>query len=300
MADDQIPGPDGMRPLAAAIGDRANVLAAEGRVAEVPALWEQAIAELPDERSQALLTLAYAWYQALHGEVEHGVRLAAGLRECQVSQVRGQVRVLVRNRARVEPEAVEGTWRAVTGSALPEWAAVADEDIDLVAEWVVAASWQESEALFGANISRITSQAIEAALEEMVLGDPRARSTIAVHRAVVALGGDVGYRSVHDAREAARMAAAAIAARDWEALRACGAIERTVHGRVFLGGLHGGTADLMSGGSTMVSPEMVARVGELAEDAEPWERRQAVADLTAVGDPSLRPLVETIEESLGR
>src|SRR5438046_2161235 len=104
-----VPAPDraAVRALAASLGDRANEMAAVGQVADVPALWEEAIAGLSDAGSRALVTLAYAWYQALHGEVEHGLRLAVGLRDCPVSQVRGQIRVLVRNRLRVEPEVVE-------------------------------------------------------------------------------------------------------------------------------------------------------------------------------------------------
>lgn len=195
MADLPVPDREAMRAVAASLGDRANAMAEEGRVAEVPALWEQAIAALPDEAARAQLTLAYAWYQALHGEAEHGVRLAAGLRECPVSQVRGQIRVLVRNRVRIEPEVVERTWRAVTGTELPEWALLADEDIDCVAYWISAASREESRALYDSQVRRLPSQTIDLVLEELALGDPRVRSAIAVHRALLALGEDAGTES---------------------------------------------------------------------------------------------------------
>lgn len=300
MADIPAPARDAMRSLAAALGDRANAMAAEGRVAEVPALWEDAIAGLPEEASRALITLAYAWYQALHGEVEHGVRLAAGLRECPVPPVRGQVRVLVRNRMRVEPEVVEPTWRAVVGTEVPRWAYLADADIDRVAEWVSAASWKESKALFAASVGQIASQDIDAALEELALGDPRLRSAVAVHRAVLVLGGDAGYRSLSDPREAARVAAASIAVSDWGGLRACALIEVAVHGQAFLGGVHGVAAELMAGGDTTVSPAMADRVATLARDAQPWECRQAFADLGAIGDASILTLVGTVPESLIR
>jgi hypothetical protein len=293
-----------MRAVAASLGDRANALAAEGRVAEVPALWEDAIAELPDVRSRALIMLGYAWYQALHGEVEHGVRLAVGLRDCPVSSVRGQVRVLIRNRARVEPSEVERVWRATTGILLPAWAFLADEDVDRVAEWVSAASWEASRALYDARVSRIPPQDVDEVLEELVLGDDRLRSMVAVHRALLVLGGDAGYRALSDPKEAARAAGTAIAERDWDALRACGTIELTVHGRAFLGGVHGVVAELMAVGDAMVSPVMVSpamaeRVGALARDAEPWERGRAAADLAAVGDASILALLASVPESPG-
>lgn len=297
-----VPDPerDAMRSLAAALGDRANAMAAEGRVGEVPALWEGAIAELADEGSRELITLAYAWYQALHGEAEHGVRMAAGLRECSLSSVRGQVRVLVRNRMRVEPEVVEPAWRSVVGAEVPGWAHLADADIDRVAEWISAASWKESKALFDAAVVRIASQDIYYALEEIALGDPRLGSAVAVHRAVLVLGGDAGYRCLSAPREAARVAAASIAGRDWDALRACASIEVIVHGQAFLGGVHGVAAEMMAGGVTTVSPAMADRVAVLARDAQPWERRQAVADLTAIGDASILSLVGAVPESLMR
>lgn len=297
MADIPAPDRDAMRSLAAALGDRANAMAAEGRVAEVPALWEDAIAGLPDEGSRALTTLAYAWYQALHGEAERGVRLAAGLRECSLSPVRGQVRVLVRNRMRVEPEVVEPTWRAVVGTAVPGWAQLADADIDQVAEWVSAASWKESKALFDASVGQMASQDIDDALEELALGDPRLRSAVAVHRSVLVLGGDAGYRCMSDPREAARVAAASIAVSDWDGLRACALIEVAVHGQAFLGGVHGVSAELMLGGDTTVSPAMADRVATLARDAQPWERRRAVADLAAIGNASILTLVGAVPRS---
>jgi hypothetical protein len=287
-----------MRAVAASLGNRANALAAEGRVAEVPPLWEEAIAKLADAGSQALVMLAYAWYQALHGEVEHGVRLAVGLRDCPVSAVRGQTRVLIRNRARVEPSLVERIWRAMTGILLPAWAFLADEDIERVAEWVSAASWEESKALYDARVSRIPSRDVDEVLEEMALGDARLRSAVAVHRALLVLGGDTGYRALSDPREAAHAAGAAIAVSDWDALRACGTIELTVHGRAFLGGVHGVAAELMSAGEAVVSPAMAERVGALARDAQPWERGRAAADLTAIGDASILALLAAVPESL--
>lgn len=291
MADIPVPDGDAMRSLAAALGDRANAMAAEGCVCEVRALWEGAIAGLPEEGSKALITLAYAWYQALHGEGEHGVRLAAGLRECSLSSVRAQVRVLVRNRARVEREVVERAWRACVGTGLPRWALLADVDVDRVAEWISAASWKASKALFDASVSRIPSRDVDEALEEIALGDPRLRSAVAVHRAVLVLGGDAGYRCLSDPREASRVAAATIAVSDWDALRACASIEVAVHGQAFLGGVHGVAAEMMADGDTTVSAALAERVGALARDAQPWERRRAVEELAAIGDASILSLV---------
>ncbi|WP_194927594.1 hypothetical protein [Catenulispora pinisilvae] len=294
MADSAVPDRDAMRSLAAALGDRANAMAAEGLVADVPALWEDAIARLPDEVSRARITLAYAWYQALHGEVEHGIRLAAGLRECPVTPVLGQIRVLVRGRARDEPEAVERAWRAVTGSGLPDWADLTDEAIELTAEWVVAESWTQSKELFDSRVEQMGSRAVDMALEEIELGAPRLSSLTAIHRAVLVLGGAAGYRALSDPQEAARVAAEAIAAGDWEALRACGAIERRAHGRAFLGGAHGVAADLMTGGDLEIGPAMAERIADLAAEAEPWERRRAVEDLAAIGDGPVAPLLALV------
>lgn len=300
MVDVPAPGRDAVRSLAASLGDRANELAAQGRAAEVPALWEEAIAGLPDEGSRALITLAYAWYQALHGEVEHGIGLAVGLRDCPVSLVRGQIRVLVRNRMRVEPEVVARTWVTLTGTGLPAWASLSDEDIDAVGEWLSAASWQQSRALYDAGISRMRSQDVDQALAEIVLGDPRLRAPVAVHRAVLVLGGEAGYRCLGDAREAARMAGAAAAAGDWDALRACGSIELTVHRLALLGGVHGVAAEMMTGGDLAISPLIRERIAVLAQDAEPWERARAASDLAVIGDGSLVGLLAAIPDSASR
>ncbi|MEZ0111620.1 hypothetical protein ABH920_005638 [Catenulispora sp. EB89] len=303
MADVPAAGRDAMRSLAASLGDRANEMAAAGQVADVPALWEEAIAGLADEGSRALITLAYAWYQALHGEVEHGMRLAVGLLDCPVSSVRGQIRVLVRNRVRVEPDLVGRTWFALTQTGLPSWASLSDRDIDAVGEWLAAASWEESRAIYDAGVSGIRSQDIDDALEEIALGDPRLRAPVAVHRTVLVLGVDVGYRCLNDAREAARVAGAAAVAGDWGALRACATIELTVHGLGFLGAVHGVAADVMAGGGgrdVAISPLMSERIAVLARDAEPWERAQAASDLAAVGDGSLVALLAAIPDSLQR
>ncbi|MEY9856277.1 hypothetical protein ABH935_001881 [Catenulispora sp. GAS73] len=300
MADVRAAGRDAMRSLAASLGDRANEMAAAGQVADVPALWEDAIAGLRDEESRALITLAYAWYQALHGEVEHGVRLAVGLRDCPLSSVRGQIRVLVRNRVRVEPDLVGQTWFALTETDLPSWASLSDRDIDAVGEWLTAASWEDSRAIYDADVSGIRSQDIDDALAEIALGDPRFRAPVAVHRAVLVLGVDVGYRCLSDARETARVAGEVVAAGDWSALRACGTIELTVHGLGFLGGVHGVAAELMAGGGgrdLAISPLMSERIAVVARDAEPWERAQAASDLAAVGDGSLVALLAAIPDS---
>ncbi len=289
-----------MRSLAASLGDRANEMAAAGLVADVPALWEDAIAGLQDDGSRALITLAYAWYQALHGEVEHGLRLAVRLRDCPVSSVRAQIRVLVRNRMRVEPDLVGQTWLALTETGLPSWASLSDRDIDAVGEWLTAASWEESRAIYDAGVSGIRSQDIDAALEEIALGDPRLRAPVAVHRAVLVLGADVGYGCLSDAREAARVAGNAVLAGDWNALRACATIELTVHGLGFLGGVHGVAAELVAGGDLAISPLMSERIAVLARDAAPWELAQAASDLAVVGDGSLVALLAAIPDSLQR
>lgn len=306
----EVPVPDraAMRVLAASLGDRANALAAAGRVAEVPALWEEAIAGLPDEGSQAVTTLAYAWYQALHGEVEHGLRLAVGLLDCPVSQVRGQIRVLVRNRLRVEPEAVERTWTALTGSGLPSWASLSDADIDAVGEWLATESWEESRVLYDAGVAGMTSQAVDDALTEIALGDARLRVPVSVHRAVLALGGEVGYRCLSSVREAARVAGAAGGAGDWDALRACATIELMVHGIAFLGRVHWVAAELAAemadettaGGDVAISSLMSNQIAALARGAEPWELAQAESDLAAIGDGSLVALLSEIPDSLQR
>lgn len=301
MADVPAAGRDAVRSLAASLGDRANEMAAAGQVAGVPALWEDAIAGLRDEESRALITLAYAWYQALHGAVEHGLRLAVGLRDCPLSSVRGQIRVLVRNRVRVEPDLVRRTWFALTETDLPSWASLSDRDIDAVGEWLAAASWEESRAIYDAGVSGIRSRDIDDALAEIALGDPRLRTPVAVHRAVLVLGADVGYRCLSDVRETARVALEAAADGDWGALRACGTIELTVHGLGFLGGVHGIAAELMAGGGARdlaISPLMSERIAVLARDAEPWERAQAASDLAAVGDGSLLALLAAIPDSL--
>lgn len=307
MADVPAAGRDAMRLLAASLGDRANELAAAGQAADVPALWEDAIAGLRDMGERALITLAYAWYQALHGEVEHGLRLAVGLRDCPVPSVRGQIRVLVRNRMRVEPDLVGQAWFALTETDLPSWASLSDRDVDAVGEWLAAASWEESRAIYDAGVSGILSQDIDDALEEIALGDPRLRTPVAVHRAVLVLGADVGYRCLSDARETARVAGEAVAAGDWRALRACGTVELTVHGLGFLGGVHGVAAELMmaggaggAAGDVAISPMMSERIAVLARDAEPWERARAASDLAVAGDGSLVALLAAIPDSLQR
>src|SRR4051812_14933708 len=257
MADTADPDPNPVRALAAATGNRANDLAAAGRTGEIPALWEEAIAGLEDEESRARLTLAYAWYQALHGAVEHGVRLAAGLRECGVRQVRGQVRVLIRNRWRAEPEVVRRSW----GAELPAWVVLSDEDISGVAKWMSASSWEESKACFRAEISALKPQDLAMILEEIALGgDGALDARVAVHRALLALGGDAGYACLRDGDAAAGAAGTAIARRDWVALRACGTIEVMVHGRRFLGAVHVAAAEVMAGGDVALNTVMAERI----------------------------------------
>lgn len=284
MADAEAPGPDPVRALAAVLGNRANDLAAAGRDDEIPALWEEAVAGLDDDDSRARLTLAYAWYQALHGAVEHGVRLAAGLRACGVRQVEGQMRVLIRNRWRVEPEVVRRSW----GDELPAWALLSDEDINSVAKWISAASWDESEACYRADISGLRPQDLAMILEEIALGGGGALDTrIAVHRALLVLGGETGYACLRDRNAAAGAAGVAIARRDWGALRACGTIEVIVHGRRFLGAVHVAAAEAMvgagGGGGMTLNTAMAERIGALARRAEAGERELAVSDLEAIG-----------------
>jgi hypothetical protein len=294
MADTAVPEHDAVRASAAALGDRANELAALGRVAEVPALWEAAVAALDDAEARDRLTLAYAWYQGLHGEVEHGVRLAAGLRESAVPQVRGQITVLVRQRWRVEPALVERTWSAVAGNDLPRWAFVTDEDIDAVAAWVSAKSWEESKAVYEAVIAGLPRGDIEVVLEELLLSSGSLRRTVAAHQAVLTLGAEAGYHCLRGPYEAAREASAAIAARDWEALRACATIE-AAHGLRLLSWIHGLTAHLLAGGDPVPTPQLTAQVAgqltTLARASEPWEREQAAEDLAMLGFPALSELL---------
>lgn len=304
MADPTVPDRAGMRALAAALGDRANELAAAGRAAEVPGLWEDAIAGLdgPDGSDggepRARITLAYAWYLVLHGDVEHGVQVAAGLRESPVAPVRGQVRALIRSRWQVAPEAVERAWHAATEAALPDWAFLTEEQIDAVADWVSAPTWQESQARYDARISALGPQEIDAVLEELALGgDSGLRAAVAVHRAVLVLGGEAGYRSLADPAQAARAAGAAIRRRDWRALRACGTVELFVHRRRLLGAVHVAVAEAMSDGGTaiLVTPVLAERLATLAEDATAGEREQAVEDLRAVGDEAVAGLLAALD-----
>ncbi|NUR32357.1 MAG: hypothetical protein HOV83_42005 [Catenulispora sp.] len=290
MADTAVPEHDAVRSAAAALGDRANELAALGRAAEVPALWEEAITGLDDPAARDRLTLAYAWYQGLHGAAEHGVRLAAGLRDSAVPQVRGQIRTLVRRCRRVEPALVDQAWHAATGDELPRWAFLADEDIDAVAAWLSAASWEESKACYASSIIGLPPDDVAAVLEELLLGSSGLRRTVAAHRAVLALGAETGYQCLRGPRESAREARAAVAARDWGALRACAAIEEA-HGLHLLSWTHGLTARLMAGGDLVLHPDLTAQVAarltDLARASEPWEREQAAEDLVVLGDPAL-------------
>jgi hypothetical protein len=291
MADTAaFPEHDAVRALAAALGNRANELAERGRTAEVPALWEEAIAGLEDAAARDRLTLAYAWYQGLHEEVEHGVRLAAGLRESDVTQVRGQLRVLVRQRWRVEPALVERTWQEATGARLPRWAFLSDDDVDAVAAWISAESWDESKARYDAVIAGLPWGDVEAVLEELLLDGSRLRVTVAAHRAVLALGADTGYRCLRGPREAAGEASKAVAARDWDALGACAAIE-TAHGSRLLSWVHAVIARLMPSGEPTLTSQMTEKFAELitvlARTSESWERERAAEDLAVFGVPSI-------------
>ncbi|MFL6115538.1 MAG: hypothetical protein ACJ786_29960 [Catenulispora sp.] len=307
MADAADPGPTPVRALAADLGNRANDLGAADRSGEIPALWEEAIAGLDDEESRARLTLAYAWYQALHGAAEHGVRLAAGLRECGVRQVESQVRVLIRNRWRVEPEAVRRSWSAVAGDEPPAWVRLSDEDISSVAKWISASSWDESEARYRAEVSALRPPDFALILEEIALGGDRALDArIAVHRALLALGGEAGYACLRDEDAAAQAAGAAIERRDRVALRACGTIEVMVHGRRFLGAVHVAAAEMMTGagagagagaggsGGVALNAVMAERISAMAREAEAGERELALNDLAAIGGQAVASLVALV------
>jgi len=299
MADPRVPD-DTMRAMAKDLGGRANELAAAGRVAEVPALWEEAIAGLEDERARDRVGLAYAWYQEAHGEIEHGVRLAAGLRASAVAPVRQQVRVLVREGRRVAPAEAERTWRAAVGEELPHWAFLTEAQIEAVAKWITAESWDESETFYDSRIRPLPSRDVDAILTELAWGGDGALDvTIAVHRALLALGGEAGYRSVRSEQGMDQAARAVIAGRDWDALRACGTIEALVHGWRFLGAVHVVVAQTMTDGGAAVEPRfrmsaLVERITASAPAAGSHQRERAVEDLAAIGGASLAGLLAAL------
>jgi hypothetical protein len=279
------------RRRAAALGDRANELAAAGRVAEVPALWEEAIAGLEDAALRDRITLAYAWYQALHGEAGHGVRLAAGLQESPVDSVRGQIRVLVRNRWRVEPETVEPAWHAATGCPLPAWVHLDEDTVRAVADWVSARDWQGSQNLYAGRIAPLTSDDALTALDELLLaGGNGMRPTVELHRAILALGGPVAYPCLTDADRATALAATAVTDRDWDVLRAVGTLEVLAHRRRYLGAVHVVAAEAMAAGGAPVDARIAARLAHLAGAAPLSERVHAAAGLRAIGDEAVAGL----------
>lgn len=289
----EAPAPEAARARrrAAELGDRANELAASGRAAEVPALWEDAVAELDDDALRDRITLAYAWYQALHGEAAHGVWLAAALRDSPVDAVRGQIRVLVRNRWRVEPGTVEPAWHAATGDPLPAWVRLDEEAVRAVADWVSARDWQESQNLYAGRIAPLAPDDALAALEELHLaGGNGMRPTVEVHRAILALGGPAAYPCLADADRAAATAAAAVTNRDWNALRAVGTLEVLAHLRRYLGAVHVVAAEAMTAGGAPVDARIADRLAQLAGAAAASERVHAAADLRALGDGVLTGL----------
>ncbi|GAA1983991.1 hypothetical protein [Catenulispora subtropica] len=293
MADTPGPERDAVRGLAATLGNRSNELAARGRAGEVRGLWEDAIAGLEDEVARERIAVAYAWYQALHGEDEHGVRLAAGLRESPVPSVRAQVRVLIRNRWRVQPALVERVWCEEAGSGLPGWSRLADEEVDVVAAWITAPSWEESRAHYDERIAGLRAETVEAALEDVGLADERLRNQAAVYRSVLALGAEAGYRCLRGPRESAQEAGAAIARRDWDALGECGRIE-AAHGLSFLSWVHGVAARLMVTDVPAVTPRMAEQAAARARTSQAWERQQAAVDLAAIGDASIGGLLALV------
>ncbi|MFD0634531.1 hypothetical protein ACFQ9X_26300 [Catenulispora yoronensis] len=182
----------------------------------------------------------------------------------------------------------------VVGGELPVWVFVSDEDVDAVAEWVSAGSWEESRARYAAVVAAMAAPEVDAVLEELRLGSDRLAGVVAVHRAVLALGGDVGYACLRGADEAARQSATAIAARDWGALRACGVIE-AAQGLPLLGRVHEVMA--ATARSERVPPSVLEKIGDLVVGAQDWERERAMEDLAALGEGVTGELLAAVAPS---
>jgi hypothetical protein len=296
-----------LRGLAAALGDRADKLAASGRASEIPALWETAISTLDDDASRAGLTLSYAWYQALHGQIPAGVTLAARLLNTAwaAGPIRVRTRILIRTRWRVAPAAVAGAWNSATESPLPDWVRLTDGEIQVVVDWVSAASWEQSRAFYGKHAAALRSASTSTVLDELALGGQGA--LIGLHRAILVLcagpwGADGGYGCLDRAAAAQAAATSTIARRAWDELRACGTVEALVHRRAFLGSVHVVIADAAGNARPTVSPQLFGKLRELAEAAPADERYRAAADLRTVspglpGRDAIRALLDLGSDS---
>jgi hypothetical protein len=298
MGEARARGGADLRELSAALGDRANALAAEGRRREIPSLWEQAISGLSDNSARAQLTTAYAWYQVLHHAIPEGVALAANLLldSRTPGPAQAQARVLIRSRWRAEPGAVEAAWEAAADAPLPRWARLADEEIRAVADWVSAPTWGKSQDFYGEHAGRLQTKGAAEALDELALRGPaQLTSAVAVHRALLALaagalGADGAYRCLGDAEVAQAAAASAIGRAAWGEVHACGMIEVLTHRRTFLGSVHLVIAQAMEDAKEASDSRLLARLSAMAKAAPAGERSSAAADarLFAVQSPDHR------------
>lgn len=297
-----------LRELSAALGDRANALAAQGRSAEIPSLWEQAISALPDNSSRAQLTTAYAWYQVLHSAMGEGVALAANLLRDSFTPgpAKAQARVLIRSRWRAEPGAVEAAWIAATGCPLPGWVLLTDAEMRVVVDWVAAPTWARSRIFYGEHAAELRTAGSAEMLDELALRGPaRLTSTAAVHRALLVLaagapGADGAYRCLDDPAAAQAAAASAIGRAAWDEVHACGMLEVLIHRRAFLGSVHVVVAQAAQApgeaGESSDSP-LPARLAAMAESAPADERSRAAADirLFAVHSPDGRIAADLLD-----
>lgn len=278
-----------LRELSARLGDRANTLAAEGRTDEIPYLWEQAISALPGNSARAQITLAYAWYQVLHGAIHEGIALAAHLLHYSGTPdpVRAQARVLIRSRRHAEPGPVEQAWIAAAGSPLPGWARLTDARIQVVADWVSAPTWELSQAFYHEHAELLQADGTGDVLDEFALRGPaRLTSAAALHHALRTLsagatGAQGAYSCLADQTTVEATATAAIGRGAWAETHACGTIEVLAHRRAFLGSMHVVIAQVMQDQDRKGTSDtrLLAKLSTLARAAPDPEQARAAADI---------------------
>jgi tetratricopeptide (TPR) repeat protein len=91
--------------------------------------------------------------------------------------------------------AVHKAWRAVTGTALPDWLALTPEQIGLVVRWITAPTWTLSKGFFEAHQEELLADPTFVVLEELeLLVAPRADQHLDLLEEVLAVGVDEAYR----------------------------------------------------------------------------------------------------------
>ena len=91
--------------------------------------------------------------------------------------------------------AVHTAWRAVTGTAPPDWLALTPELIGMVVRWVTAPTWTLSKSFFTAHTEELLVDSTFTALEELdLLVAPRAGRHLDLLEEVMAVGVDEAYR----------------------------------------------------------------------------------------------------------